>query len=451
MTTNAEGERFSYDAENHQTEYFDSSNSGSTPDATYYYDGEGRRVKKISSTETTVFVYDGGGQMIAEYSSALATTPQVSYLTQDHLGSPRVITDETGEVKDRKDFAAFGDETITAARSINLGYTNPADELREGYTGYEKDSESGLDFAQARYYNPTHGRFTSVDPMTASATIRNPQTFNRYSYVLNSPYKFVDPLGLISSSTGACGQYCLGNDRADGLTQFDCLSCRSGFVSWDPNAETPAAESQSNHASQSGAIAVTTALHEATHSNDSESSATPLRPADSDVLNSNGNRSVSSQSDPIEQLRERQSGERDIVMRTFLTMLNVTFGKGAYFDGRTITIPVKGMIGSIKSALESLFLEAYGGYSDVSSSVLIYRFANLVASFGGPSRTYKATVVQGTRSDSFHFNKKELQRWGIYFGKAIVNRALEMGAEHRKQRILLRNQLIQKGITSAQP
>ncbi|MCV4932313.1 hypothetical protein OFC23_27955, partial [Escherichia coli] len=45
-------------------------------------------------------------------------------------------------------------------------------------------------------------RWTSVDPLTASATIRNPQTFNRYTYSLNSPYKFTDPLGLIPSSTG---------------------------------------------------------------------------------------------------------------------------------------------------------------------------------------------------------------------------------------------------------
>ncbi|MBX3265738.1 MAG: hypothetical protein KF831_03450 [Acidobacteria bacterium] len=45
------------------------------------------------------------------------------------------------------------------------------------------------------YYNAVHVRFTSVDPLTASATIRNPQTFNRYTYVLNSPYKFTDPLG----------------------------------------------------------------------------------------------------------------------------------------------------------------------------------------------------------------------------------------------------------------
>lgn len=73
---------------------------------------------------------------------------------------------------------------------------------RQDYTGYQKDNESGLEFAQARYYNTQHGRFTSVDPLTASATIRNPQTFNRYSYVTNSPYKFVDPLGLTLADAG---------------------------------------------------------------------------------------------------------------------------------------------------------------------------------------------------------------------------------------------------------
>jgi len=73
----------------------------------------------------------------------------------------------------------------------------------KGYTGYEKDDESGLDFAQARYANSLRGRFTSVDPKRVSATIKNPQTFNRYSYVRNSPYKFIDPLRLISSIIGA--------------------------------------------------------------------------------------------------------------------------------------------------------------------------------------------------------------------------------------------------------
>ena len=71
----------------------------------------------------------------------------------------------------------------------------------------EKDSESGLDVAQARYYSSAHGRYTSVDPLTASASIRNPQTFNRYSYVLNSPYKFTDPLGLLPASSSGPGFY----------------------------------------------------------------------------------------------------------------------------------------------------------------------------------------------------------------------------------------------------
>ncbi|HMU34919.1 MAG TPA: RHS repeat-associated core domain-containing protein [Pyrinomonadaceae bacterium] len=196
LTANAAGERFGYDAEGHQTEFFNANNSGSTPDGTYAYDGEGKRVKKETSSETTIFVYDAAGKVVAEYSTTLATVQQVSYLTQDHLGSPRVTTNENGEVTNRKDFAAFGEEVVSAQRVSGNKYASTPDEVRQDYTGYEKDEESGLEFAQARYYNPTHGRFTSVDPLTASATIRNPQTLNRYSYALNSPYKFTDPLGL---------------------------------------------------------------------------------------------------------------------------------------------------------------------------------------------------------------------------------------------------------------
>jgi RHS repeat-associated protein len=177
---------------------------------TYLYDGEGKRVKKISDFETTIFVYDGGGQLVEEYSTQQATTPQVSYLTQDHLGSPRIITDNTGKVIARKDFNAFGDETNSAQRTELLGYK--PEEIRQDYTGYQKDDESGLEFAQARYYNNKHGRFTSVDPMTGSANVKDPQTFNRYSYVLNSPYKFSDPLGLLPVDSAACGQFCGGDD-----------------------------------------------------------------------------------------------------------------------------------------------------------------------------------------------------------------------------------------------
>lgn len=207
LLENAADERFAYDQENHQTKFFVATNSGSTPDATYYYDGDGRRVKKISSTEETTFVYDGFGKLIAEYAAEPPASHRVSYLTTDHLGSPRVITDQSGAVVSRKDFTAFGEESVTAERAGHPEYDPP--EIRQNYTGYQKDTESGLEFAQARYYNPTHGRFTSADPLTASASIRNPQTFNRYTYVLNSPYKFIDPLGLLghSNETGCDASY----------------------------------------------------------------------------------------------------------------------------------------------------------------------------------------------------------------------------------------------------
>ncbi len=199
VTQDAAGQRFGYDPENRQKEFFTSTNSTTTPDATYYYDGEGRRVKKISAAETTVFVYDSGGKLAAEYSTALAPEPQVSYLTADHLGSPRITTNASGAVISRRDFSAFGEETVTSQRTTDLGYNSSP--IRQNYTGYQQDSESGLEYAQARYYKTQHGRFTSVDPLPSSAAIKNPQTFNRYSYVLNSPYKFTDPLGLTPSSS----------------------------------------------------------------------------------------------------------------------------------------------------------------------------------------------------------------------------------------------------------
>mgnify|MGYP007088033230 CR=1 FL=1 len=85
--------------------------------------------------ETTIFVYDAGGQLIAEYSTQTAQTPQVSYLTTDHLGSPRVITDHNGDVSNRKDYTAFGEVNYTAHRAAGLGYAVNAEETRKGYTG----------------------------------------------------------------------------------------------------------------------------------------------------------------------------------------------------------------------------------------------------------------------------------------------------------------------------
>jgi RHS repeat-associated protein len=63
-------------------------------------------------------------------------------------------------------------------------------------TSYERDNESELDFAQARYYKSAHGRFTSTDPIILNEVrMRNPQVFNGYSYTSNNPLRFTDPNG----------------------------------------------------------------------------------------------------------------------------------------------------------------------------------------------------------------------------------------------------------------
>ncbi|GIU81251.1 MAG: RHS repeat-associated core domain-containing protein [Acidobacteria bacterium] len=165
----------------------------------YYYDGEGRRVKKeVPATgETTIFVYDAFGKLTAEYSTQVAPSSEakVSYLTSDHLGSPRVLTEQSGKVYSRRDFMPFGEEIRTPQRTEQLGYGG--DTVRQKFTGYERDVESGLDFTQARMFAYNHGRFTSPDPLAASANPFHPQSWNRYSYSYNNPLRFTDPNGMI--------------------------------------------------------------------------------------------------------------------------------------------------------------------------------------------------------------------------------------------------------------
>jgi RHS repeat-associated protein len=155
-----------YDAENRQTSY---TKAGVTTN--YSYDGDGRRVKKVDSTGTTVFVYNAAGQLVAEYTDAGGSgTATMSYLTTDHLGSTRVVTDGAGAVKARHDYLPFGEEVpqTVGGRSGVAGY-GASGGIRQKFTGHERDDESGLDYFGARYYSGAQERFTSTDPTMASA------------------------------------------------------------------------------------------------------------------------------------------------------------------------------------------------------------------------------------------------------------------------------------------
>ena len=128
------------------------------------------------------------------------------WLVSDQLGTPRIIVDKSGTLSgvSRHDYLPFGEELFANAGGRTTGYTN-SDGARQKFTGYERDWETDLDYAEARYYSYTQGRFTSIDPTMASARVTNPQSWNRYSYVLNKPLNHIDPSGLSArSSNGGC-------------------------------------------------------------------------------------------------------------------------------------------------------------------------------------------------------------------------------------------------------
>ena len=81
--------------------------------------------------------------------------------------------------------------------------------MTQVFTSKERDSETGLDDFGARYLSSAQGRFTSADPLLSSATIYNPQTWNRYSYALNNPLKYTDPTGLYicNGTDSECQQF----------------------------------------------------------------------------------------------------------------------------------------------------------------------------------------------------------------------------------------------------
>lgn len=63
-------------------------------------------------------------------------------------------------------------------------------------TSKKRDNETGLDYFLARYYSSAQGRFINTDPLLESGRPIEPQSWNRYAYVLNNPLRFIAPDGL---------------------------------------------------------------------------------------------------------------------------------------------------------------------------------------------------------------------------------------------------------------
>lgn len=121
------------------------------------------------------------------------------WLVTDQLGTPRIVLDQSGSLTAvrRHDYLPFGEELPigVGGRTTGEGYAGD-DGVRQQFTQKERDIETGLDYFGARYYASMQGRFTSVDPLASSAKLTNPQTWNRYAYVLNNPLRLIDPTGM---------------------------------------------------------------------------------------------------------------------------------------------------------------------------------------------------------------------------------------------------------------
>ena len=79
-----------------------------------------------------------------------------------------------------------------------IGTTGPPVDMTSsgaGFTGKERDAETGLDYFGARYFSGAMGRFTSPDAPLLDQNPEDPQSWNLYSYVRNNPLIFTDPTG----------------------------------------------------------------------------------------------------------------------------------------------------------------------------------------------------------------------------------------------------------------
>ena len=191
---------------------------------TFVYNANDERIGLLRGGEWTWSLRDAGGRVLRQYRSS-STNPSATWVWiedfvyrgslllgsertaadggrrhhhLDHLGSPRLVTSDPGSIVSEHDFLPFGEERTPLGQQIARGFDR---EPPHRFTGHERDfdiatpnaTSSYIDYMHARYYATATGRFLSVDPkLTIGRNLSEPQRWNRYSYVVNNPLKYVD-------------------------------------------------------------------------------------------------------------------------------------------------------------------------------------------------------------------------------------------------------------------
>jgi RHS repeat-associated protein len=167
---------------------------GSGGTITFKYDPLGRRIYKSSSSGTSIFAYDADNLIeevsatavvVARYTQGLGIDEPLaelrsgttSYYEADGLGSITSLSNSSGVIANTYTYDSFGNLTASAGTIVNP--------FR--YTAHEFDSETGLYYYRARYYDSMTGRFLSEDPFKTDS--------NQYVYVSNGPTNILDQSG----------------------------------------------------------------------------------------------------------------------------------------------------------------------------------------------------------------------------------------------------------------
>jgi RHS repeat-associated protein len=174
------------------------------PFATYEYDEDGRRIRKVVNGEVTNYFYDGDGLNVLYetdgnnnvvrsyiYSEpgellAMKKGNQIYYYHFNGHGDVIGLTDSEGTKVASYSYDSWG----------NIISEQEAPEVKDNpyrYAGYQYDKETNLYYLMARYYASNHGVFLSVDPDSGDED--DLLTQNGYTYANNNPVMFVDPDG----------------------------------------------------------------------------------------------------------------------------------------------------------------------------------------------------------------------------------------------------------------
>jgi RHS repeat-associated protein len=139
-------------------------------------------VTNPGANQTITKYYYAGSQRIA-----MRTNGTLNYLLGDHLGSTSLTTNASGQIVSELRYKAWS-ETRYSSGTTPTKYT---------YTGqYSNMSDFGLMFYNARWYDPTLGRFAQADTIIPNAG--DSQAWDHYAYASNNPVRYNDPSGHCS-------------------------------------------------------------------------------------------------------------------------------------------------------------------------------------------------------------------------------------------------------------